>query len=216
MPPFKKMGRMAFLQTHRPWLVAAGVSVLVHLAMLGTLDSKSFSRGSGNRTVPMRASIRLLPTATIAHNTVQTPVPIEETPAAAKDHVKQPTIESATNASASPSSAPEEVAESGLGAYYFSSEELNAKPIFLRDAGAPSPTFVPDVMPLPVLVSVYINEQGRVDQVVLSDNFLSPIARQFIADSFNAMEFSPGMIGSLPVKSRLTTEVKLNPALPIN
>jgi hypothetical protein len=164
----------------------------------------------------MRASIRLLTTATIAPNTVPPPEPVEVTPVAAIVQVAPPTIESATNASALADAAPAEAAESALGAYYFSSEKLSAKPIFLRDSGAPNPTFVPDVMPLPVLVNVYINEQGHVDHVVLSDNFLSPIAKQFIVDSFTAMEFSPGMMGTLPVKSRLTTEVKLNPALPTN
>jgi len=70
-------------------------------------------------------------------------------------------------------------------------------------------------MPIPVVAHIYINENGRVDAVVLEDNFLSETARQFIEASFTAMEFRPGLLGTLPVKSELTIEVKLDPALPL-
>ncbi len=101
-----------------------------------------------------------------------------------------------------------------LGPRYYSAQELTQKPAFLHDNGAPTPTFIPDVFPLPVLANVYINEQGSVDEVVLGESFLSDIAKKFIVDSFTAMQFTPGLLGTLPVKSVLITEVKLNPALP--
>jgi hypothetical protein len=100
------------------------------------------------------------------------------------------------------------------GAYYFPPDQLTAKPTFLSDEGAPAATFIPDVMPLPVHVQVFINERGDVDQVMLSDNFLSEVARNLIDVSFRAMHFSPGMLGALPVKSQLSFEVNLDPTLP--
>ena len=75
--------------------------------------------------------------------------------------------------------------------------------------------FIPDVMPLPVIAHIYISEQGTVDSVVLNDNFLSDIARQYIEASFASMEFTPGLLGTLPVKSELAIEVKLDPTLPV-
>lgn len=100
------------------------------------------------------------------------------------------------------------------GDYYFLPEQLSAKPVFLNNDGAPAATFTPDVMPLPVRVQVFINERGDVDQVNLSDNFLSEVARNLIDASFRAMHFSPGMLGTLPVKSQLGFEVNLDPTLP--
>ena len=100
--------------------------------------------------------------------------------------------------------------------HYFSPDELSVKPQLVSDAGVSGPTFIPDILPLPVLVQLLINEQGGVDRVILGENFLSDVARKYIVESFSGMKFSPGMLGSFPVKSQLQIVVNLDPAIPVN
>jgi hypothetical protein len=99
-------------------------------------------------------------------------------------------------------------------ALYFSAEQLTAKPVFLSNGGGDDSTFIPDIYPLPVVVHLFISEQGNIDKVVLEESFLSDTAKNFIVDSFTPMKFSPGMLGNFAVKSQLMIEVKLNPSLP--
>jgi hypothetical protein len=100
--------------------------------------------------------------------------------------------------------------------HYFSPDELSVKPQLMSDAEVSGPTFIPDILPLPVLVQLLINEQGGVDRVILGENFLSDVARKYIVESFSGMKFSPGMLGALPVKSQLQIVVNLDPAIPVN
>jgi hypothetical protein len=99
---------------------------------------------------------------------------------------------------------------------YFSTDELSVKPQLMSEAEVSRPTFIPDILPLPVLVQLLINEQGEVDRVILGENFLSDVARNYIVESFSGMKFSPGMLGALPVKSQLQIVVNLDPAIPVN
>lgn len=100
--------------------------------------------------------------------------------------------------------------------HYFPPDELSVKPQLISDAEVSRPTFIPDILPLPVLVQLLINEQGGVDRVILGENFLSDVARNYIVESFSGMKFSPGMLGALPVKSQLQIVVNLDPAIPVN
>ncbi|KRI01167.1 hypothetical protein [Curvibacter sp. PAE-UM] len=100
--------------------------------------------------------------------------------------------------------------------HYFSPDELSVKPQLMSDAEVSGPTFIPDILPLPVLVQLLINEQGGVDRVILGENFLSDVARKYIVESFSGMKFSPGMLGARPVKSQLQIVVNLDPAIPVN
>lgn len=201
------------LATHRALLLAVLLSVGLHVALL---FSKGISRLAGATAMgPSMKPIqlRLAPQVAI---TTGTPLPpkagtdIDNTTAGPEDTETAP--ENVTESTAHEVRA-DGSADTTVGPRYYRTDELTAKPVFLRDDGAPTPTFIPDVLPLPVMVSIYINEQGSVDDVVLSESFLSDIAKKFIVDSFIAMQFSPGMLGTLPVKSVLKTEVKLPPAL---
>lgn len=100
--------------------------------------------------------------------------------------------------------------------HYYFPDELSVKPQLLSDAGSAEPVFIPDILPLPVLVQLLIDEQGRVDKVTLGENFLSDIAKKYIMESFSSMKFSPGMLGPLAVKSQLQIVVNLDPTIPAN
>mgnify|MGYP006288400221 CR=1 FL=1 len=73
---------------------------------------------------------------------------------------------------------------------------------------------VPDALPSPVPVRLRIDEYGDVQQVVFGEVLLSAQALVLIQASFTNMQFSPGMLGTIPVKSELVVEVQLEPSLP--
>lgn len=206
------MGRIAFWQTHRPWMTAALLSVLVHSAILLLVNSRPMAANQGLRSRPLYVNLRIVkPTAALP----APPAPQAPTMPAPASTTSHPPAEALTAPAPMPmpTPLPQDLAPS-LDSYYFTPDELTSKPVFLRDKGPTGPTFIPDVLPLPVMAWVYIDEQGEVVQVALSDNFLSETARKFIVDSFLNTAFTPGMLGSLAVKSLLTIEVKLDPALP--
>jgi hypothetical protein len=215
MRPFQTMGRMAFWQTHGPWLIAALLSVLAHTGLLALWGGHRVAGKPGAHTLLATLHIVGVPSRTLAAarapSGVATPAAVHASAPVATEAVEA--VET-TPAAAAPQVQEPDGSASALDTYYFAAEELTAKPMFLRDKGAPSPTAMPDVLPLPVLAQVFIDEQGEVVQVVLSDNFLSDPARTFIVDSFLATQFTPGRMGALAVKSRLTIEVRLDPALP--
>lgn len=99
---------------------------------------------------------------------------------------------------------------------YFPADELSVKPELVSDAGSSEATYIPDILPLPVLVQILINEQGDVDRVLLGENFLSNVAQRYILESFAKMKFSPGRLGSRAVKSQLQIVVNLDPAMTVN
>lgn len=206
-PPLRRLG--AFLYERRAWLAALLVSLFAHGMVLQIFKSRQpLGRPQHTASIQIRSlqATPLIPApiAPALQAPASAPTPTENTPPSTSGHEVPHTITTTENGQGN----------AETGAYYFPPEQLSAKPVFLNNDGAPAATFIPDVMPLPVRVQVFINERGDVDQVTLSDNFLSEVAKNLIDASFRAMHFSPGMLGTLPVKSRLGFEVNLDPTLP--
>jgi hypothetical protein len=201
---------IALSRSKRPWLIALLASTLVHWGLLLALSANQTQGAPGALSSQIFSNVRLARPSPVKHSVE----PAAKVSSASATGNSDETDEAAPLPEATDVEATGPEGESPFGAHYFSSDDLTVKPVFLRDEGAPAPTFIPDVMPLPVLAHLYINEQGGVDQVVLGESFLSDTAKQFILSSFNTSQFSPGMLGSLAVKSILTIEVKLDPTLP--
>lgn len=98
-------------------------------------------------------------------------------------------------------------------AHYFRIDELTEKPQLFPDTEPRQFVAVPDIFPQPVVVHLLINEQGSIDKVVLEESFLSDPAKRFVVDSFSNARFSPGKVGDLTVKSRLSIVVRLEGVL---
>ena len=98
-------------------------------------------------------------------------------------------------------------------AHYFRIDELTEKPQLFPDTEPRQFVAVPDIFPQPVVVHLLINEQGSIDKVVLEESFLSDPAKRFVVDSFSSARFSPGKVGDLTVKSRLSIVVRLEGVL---
>lgn len=103
---------------------------------------------------------------------------------------------------------------------YWPATTLTQKPHFQYYWRPPQAELVADANPAPVVVDLLISERGDVDGVSLHDNNLSVGAQQFITENLQTMHFSPGQIGTRPVKSSLSLEVDLrdfsSPGLPSN
>jgi hypothetical protein len=227
-----RLVRTASFAGNRPWVTALVLSCLVHAALLWALASDAL-RGSSfvvKRSAPIVVQVVPMPTsatALLVNARASTggggPRVILQKPDAAVLASK-----SASKMTVNPGDSDPDASEPLLPSAnfklggplpeirYFSPEELTVKPLLVSDVGSSGPTFIPDILPLPVLVDIMINEQGDVDKVVLGENFLSDVARKYIIDSFATMKFSAGMIAAVPVKSRLRIVVNLDPAMPVN
>jgi hypothetical protein len=98
-------------------------------------------------------------------------------------------------------------------AHYFGTDELTEKPQLFADTAPNQIISMPDIFSQPVVVHLLINEQGNIDKVVLEESFLSESAKRFVIDSFSKARFSPGKVGDLSVKSRLSIVVRLEGVL---
>ena len=93
--------------------------------------------------------------------------------------------------------------------YYYPAQDLTEKPAVLHDFFSGMVILVPDLLPPPAILRLFINEEGRVDKVELEESMFSEQAREFIVSAFSEARFRPGRIGHLPVKSQIRIEVEL-------
>ena len=100
-----------------------------------------------------------------------------------------------------------------MQAYYFKSDALTRRPAYLRDLAPQASAVVPDFDPQPLVATLLINELGRVDEVIMDEGALSQQAKLFVSNWFSNIEFAPGMIGNIPVKTQMTIEVRLDAIL---
>lgn len=94
--------------------------------------------------------------------------------------------------------------------YYFSMNELNEMPQVMLDL-SPSLVFsLPNALAQLAVLRLLINEQGRIDQVLIDDSPLSESDQRLIIDTFLKTKFQPGKINDVPVKSQLKIEVRVD------
>ena len=93
--------------------------------------------------------------------------------------------------------------------YYFSASALSVKPVVIRDISVNLKLQAPGVPAQAAILRMQINEYGDVDQVVVEDSLLEEITLNIIKDEFSKLQFIPGEIDGVPVKSELKIEVML-------
>ena len=182
--------------------IALWLSVLAHGLLL-----RALTLPAGHREAPVVSAVPL--TLRLESRTARAPAPTP-TPAPER-HSEAPQVvppPPAAPAPTPPSAAPGQPRPSG----YFSLSELSSKPRFVRYLREVNAIDIPNPPRTPTVVHIYINENGTVDQVTLEDNGLSELARQWTIERFRAMQFSPGMLDGMPVKSQLQTEFNVEDA----
>lgn len=96
------------------------------------------------------------------------------------------------------------------GFRYFKSHELTQQASL--DVGLDSGDIlvVPGVAPQSALVRVSIDDQGNVDSVTFEDSQLTDEEKRLVIAEFQRRKFRPGKIGRIPVRSEVTTGIKLD------
>lgn len=225
-------GGLALLSRHRTNLLALALSCLLHAGLFWGFRTEFLSGGAlfglRSSSAVVRFTLISSPAGMPSGSAGLVAGKNRSGPASRPASASQPEATAATQAPGSPSPADQGAAQRLSSdampqqggplpeLHYFPPEELSVKPQILSDAESSEPTFIPDILPLPVLVQLLINEQGGVDRVILGENFLSDTAKKYIVESFSGMKFSPGMLGPTPVRSQLQIVVSLDPTIPVN
>lgn len=100
--------------------------------------------------------------------------------------------------------------DAGDGAFvdYFPRSRLTAPPTPLTPVQVPFPEQVAGIVDLRVVVSLFIDELGRVRRVRLDNPAIPPAFAQTIVDTFAAIGFKPGEIDTVPVRSQMRLEIE--------
>ncbi|MDD2976903.1 energy transducer TonB [Aquabacterium sp.] len=75
--------------------------------------------------------------------------------------------------------------------------------LILYPPSAPTGTFKTQV-------TIHIDEQGRVEQVLLSGDTLPPELANSAISAFNAARFTPGEVDGIPVRSSVQIEIEFD------
>ncbi len=187
---------------------------------LGHYSARSAARTAATETVLIminQAGVNpeIQPETPIIEQEVSTPTP-------AQAELEKPDLVKSFNASDTPdarasdqkNSSPRTSSFEVDKAHYYTPPELSEKPTVAVDASESLQFNVPDIFPLPVVVHLFIDEQGYMEKVVLEESFLSDEAKESVIKAFMHTRFNPGRLAGIAVKSQLTIVVNLQPALP--
>lgn len=96
--------------------------------------------------------------------------------------------------------------------HYFLTKELPDRPLVLRDMPSDLGDLFPEVASQRIEVWLYINETGGIDQKLFKTSDQPPYAELLLHEQFVNMQFHPGKIDGIPVKSKLRIEVTIESA----
>lgn len=77
----------------------------------------------------------------------------------------------------------------------------------MRDMPSDLGDLFPEVASQRIEVWLYINETGGIDQILFKTSDQPPYAELLLHEQFVKMQFHPGKIDGIPVKSKLRIEV---------
>ncbi len=98
--------------------------------------------------------------------------------------------------------------------HYFRLSELTDKPRVAQDVASGLILVVHDIPSQPVILRLFVNEQGGVDRVAIEDSQLPEKNERQIMEVFSKLQFQPGKIEELAVRSQFRVEVLLERAVP--
>jgi len=104
------------------------------------------------------------------------------------------------------SKAPAAAGDAGL-LDYLPASRLSVPPKALRPREVPFPDEVTESTDVTVLVSLFIDETGKVRRIRLDDPHIPAPFAQSIISTFLSTDFAPGQIDSVPVRSVVRIEV---------
>jgi hypothetical protein len=93
--------------------------------------------------------------------------------------------------------------------HYFEATEWTDAPALIHDINAEQLLVSPRLTAHPLLITLFINEQGGIDKVEIGGRPLPEFEKQLVDIAFAGARFQPARAGGLPVKSRLDIELNL-------
>jgi hypothetical protein len=96
--------------------------------------------------------------------------------------------------------------------HYFEAAEWTDAPALIQDINAEQLLVSPRLTAHPLLITLFINEQGGIDKVEIGGMPLPEFEMRLVDVAFAGARFQPARAGGLAVKSRLDIELKLENA----
>lgn len=90
---------------------------------------------------------------------------------------------------------------------YLPPSRLSVRPKALAPREVPFPEEITEAVDLRVVVSLFIDETGKVRRVRLDNPAIPPAFAQSIISTFLSTEFTPGKVDAVPVRSLIRVEV---------
>lgn len=93
--------------------------------------------------------------------------------------------------------------------HYLEAGEWTDAPALVQDIAADQMLVSPRLTASPLRITLFINEQGRVDKLAIDAPSLPEFETQLVHAAFAEVRFEPARLRGLAVKSSLTIELKL-------
>lgn len=210
-------------QPRKPLLATLAVSILLHLLLillpyLGRHIPGQLLKGKGQSVTVVEASLRMKPVLERA------PSGKAHKPALASSSVTQAEPDDSAHEASLPTEPPAGDGEPGfwqrlLGEHdlfdlaplpedkYFAPEQLSEKPVALDPVDLDPPAAQRIVAAGKVVMKLWINERGEVDNVSVLSSELPEEIERFATDAFKKTRFAPAMAGGQAVPTVMKIEV---------
>lgn len=93
--------------------------------------------------------------------------------------------------------------------HYFDTHQLTEKPVPLHDLSAAQLVGLPEEGSHSAILTLFIADDGRIDDVEMDSTNLTGSELMLLAKGFREIQFVPGKIGSVAVRTRIKIEVTI-------
>jgi hypothetical protein len=98
--------------------------------------------------------------------------------------------------------------------YYFSTADLTEKPRVIRDIPSDLSDLFVKGKPYSAVFRLLINELGEIDQVIIDSSTFPLLEQNRLVDAFSKMQFDPGKMEAVPVRSEMRIEILVEKVTP--
>ncbi|CAN5394196.1 hypothetical protein BH11PSE11_BH11PSE11_12710 [soil metagenome] len=98
---------------------------------------------------------------------------------------------------------------------YFPTTVLTEKPVVVKDIPPDLAALLKNRAANSAVLRLQINEQGSIDQVIVDFSQFSEDDQKLLIEAFSKLQFAPGKIDGIPVKSQMRIEIKMERVTPV-
>lgn len=168
------------------------LSAAAHLGLFLALDGAAVTVAAPPGQKPTATmTVELKPADSAPEQTVPAPSPTTSVSQAARPPQPAPAVVNAPQP------------------HYLEAGEWTDAPALVQDIAADQMLVSPRLTASPLRITLFINEQGRVDKLAIDAPSLPEFETQLVHAAFAEVRFEPARLRGLAVKSSLTIELKL-------